>query len=64
MGSRRATGGLKIAFLRDAVGRITRITDPLGKHYTYGYNGQGELATVTLPSVATPQEYTYDPGIC
>lgn len=34
----------------------------VGKQYLYGYNAQGELETVTYPSVATPAQYTYDPG--
>jgi YD repeat-containing protein len=56
-----SAGNLKIAFTRDTQGRITKITDPLGKEYLYGYNALGELATVTYPSVATAAQYTYDP---
>ncbi|QOY86399.1 DUF6531 domain-containing protein [Paludibaculum fermentans] len=33
-----SAGNLKVAFVRDAQGRITKITDPLGKQYLYGYN--------------------------
>ncbi len=29
--------GLSVPFVRDAQGRITKITDPLGKEYMYTY---------------------------
>ena len=52
---------LSVPFVRDAQGRITRITDPLGNQYEYGYDASGNLASVTYPGVATPAQYTYDP---
>ncbi|MBL8175746.1 MAG: RHS repeat protein [Bryobacterales bacterium] len=33
------SGNLSVPFERDSFGRITRITDPLGKQYQYGYGG-------------------------
>ncbi|MGJ5817560.1 RHS repeat-associated core domain-containing protein [Paludibaculum fermentans] len=57
-----SAGNLKVAFVRDAQGRITKITDPLGKQYLYGYNTTGELTSVTYPSLTAPSGYTYDPG--
>ncbi|QOY86405.1 RHS repeat-associated core domain-containing protein [Paludibaculum fermentans] len=57
-----SAGNLKVALVRDLQGRITKITDPLGKQYLYGYNTTGELTSVTYPSLATPSGYTYDPG--
>ncbi|MGH9719475.1 MAG: hypothetical protein ACRD8O_04635, partial [Bryobacteraceae bacterium] len=59
-------GNLNVPFLRDALGRITKITDPLGKEYNYTYNASGELATFTQPTVpgmtAVPVTYTYSTG--
>ncbi len=52
--------GLNVPFVRDAQGRITKITDPLGKDYLYTYNAAGELASVTYPGIATPAQYGYD----
>src|SRR5579883_2518764 len=56
-----ASNGLTVPFVRDAQGRITQITDPLGNQYTYAYDANGNLASVTYPGVATPAQYTYDP---
>src|SRR5437879_11566963 len=52
--------GLSVPFVRDGQGRITKITDPVGKEYNYGYNGSGELSSVTYPSIVTPAQYAYD----
>jgi|CXWL01.1.fsa_nt_gi RHS repeat-associated protein len=41
------SSGKGVAFLRDAQGRITQITDPNGNKYFYSYDGQGNLATYT-----------------
>ena len=38
---------LGIAFVRDAEGRITRITDPSGKSLVYAYDANGDLQSVT-----------------
>ncbi len=48
--------GLNVPFVRDASNRITQITDPQGNIYSYGYDANGNLATVTYP--ATPQAAT------
>lgn len=53
-------GNLSVPFVRDGQGRITRITDPNGHAYTYGYDAAGNLATVTWPGATTPISYTYD----
>ncbi|MFN8488977.1 MAG: RHS repeat-associated core domain-containing protein [Caldilineaceae bacterium] len=41
------SSGKGITFTRDALNRITRITDPLGKTINYSYNATGDLASVT-----------------
>ena len=40
-----STSGLSVPFVRDAAGRITSITDPLGKIYRYAYDANGDLVT-------------------
>jgi RHS repeat-associated protein len=55
-----SAGGRSVAFVRDGQGRISQITDPAGKSYTYVYSATGDLANVTLPGVATPIKYSYD----
>ena len=55
-----SAGGLNVPFTRDSQGRITQITDPEGKVYTYNYDAAGNLATVALPGNTTPITYTYD----
>ena len=55
-----SSNGLSVPFVRDSLGRITQITDTLGNNYLYGYDGNGNLATVTYPGIATPAQYTYD----
>src|SRR5262249_10316154 len=52
-------GGVVVPFARDQQGRITQITDPNGNSYVYGYDPAGNLATVQLPSIATPVTYSY-----
>jgi len=39
------SSGKSIAFTRDAQGRITRITDPLGASMTYTYDANGDLVS-------------------
>jgi len=51
--------GLSVPFTRDSSGRITQITDPQGNNYLYTYDANGNLATVTYPSVPQPSTYTY-----
>ena len=52
--------GLSVPFVRDGYKRITQITDPQGNIYQYGYDDNGNLATVTYPNTTTPSTYTYD----
>jgi RHS repeat-associated protein len=59
--------GLAVPFERDSKGRITKITDPHGNQYLYGYldpdgNDDGNLQTVTYPNTAQPSTYMYVPG--
>ena len=56
----RSSNGLSVPFVRDALGRITQITDPLGKQYQYTYDAAGNLAGVKYPEVYTAASYTYD----
>ncbi len=53
--------GLNIPFVRDTQGRITQITDAAGNIYRYAYDANGNLSTVTFPSIAQPTTYGYDP---
>jgi YD repeat-containing protein len=53
-------GGRSVSFGRDGQGRITTVTDPASKSYTYVYSATGDLGSVTLPGVATPIRYGYD----
>jgi RHS repeat-associated protein len=55
-----STTGLNVPFVRDASNRITQITDPQGNVYLYGYDANGNLATVTYPNTTQPSTYTYD----
>jgi RHS repeat-associated protein len=54
--------GLNVPFVRDASGRISKITDPKGNNYLYSYDSFGNLASVTYPGVSQPSTYTYDPN--
>jgi YD repeat-containing protein len=47
-------------FVRDSQHRITQITDPQGNLYVYGYDENGNLASVTYPNTSQPSTYTYD----
>ena len=55
-----STTGLNVPFVRDSQGRITQITDPQGNVYLYGYDENGNLATVTYPNTPQPSTYTYN----
>jgi RHS repeat-associated protein len=66
-----STTGLSVPFVRDSSNRITQITDPQGNIYQYGYDANGNLATVTYPATAqsttcpntsapNTSTYTYD----
>ena len=57
-----STTGLNVPFVRDSQNRITQITDPQGNIYSYGYDSNGNLATVTYPSTPQPSSNTYDPN--
>ena len=66
--------GLNVPFVRDSQNRITQITDPQGNIYSYGYDGNGNLATVTYPATSqsnatcggstapNTSQYTYAPN--
>lgn len=41
------SSGTGVAFTRDGLGRITRITDPAGNFMTYGYDAAGDLTSYT-----------------
>lgn len=55
-------GGVTVPFVRDTQGRITQISDLSSppNNYVYQYDPSGNLASVTLPGIATPEQYTYD----
>jgi RHS repeat-associated protein len=53
------SAGPSVLFTRDAQGRITTITDPLGHTLTYTYDTAGDLVAVTDPEGHTTR-YTYD----
>ena len=68
-----STTGLNVPFVRDSSNRITQITDPQGNIYSYSYDGNGNLVSVTYPpttqSTLCPNTtqpntstYTYDPN--
>ena len=50
-----STTGLNVPFVRDAQNRITQITDPAGNVYSYGYDANGNLASVTYPPTSGSQ---------
>lgn len=52
--------GLSVPFTRDAVGRITQITDPQGNVYSYSYDVYGNLSSVTYPNTPQSSTYSYD----
>ncbi len=47
-----STSGLSVPFVRDSGNRITQITDTAGNIYQYGYDANGNLASVTYPSTS------------
>ncbi len=51
-----SAGDVNVPFERDAQGRITQITYPVGKNYVYDYDAAGDLETVTFPSVTLPDD--------
>ncbi|MEA2561003.1 MAG: mucin9 [Acidobacteriota bacterium] len=55
-------GGITVPFVRDAQGRITRITDPAGNPYEYTYDTNGDLTALQPPSISTPVQYEYAAG--
>ena len=55
-----SAAGAAVTFTRDSAGRITAVTDPTGNVYSYTYDPQGNLASVSFPGVTTPATYTYD----
>jgi RHS repeat-associated protein len=57
-----SAGNLVVPFVRDSQGRVTEITDPTGKVYSYTYDAAGDLTSVKLPGIETPLQYEYAPG--
>ncbi|MEW8150669.1 MAG: polymorphic toxin-type HINT domain-containing protein [Candidatus Thiodiazotropha endolucinida] len=51
--------GKQVTFTRDAQGRISAITDPMGHGFEYTYNTNGDLVRFTDPTTAATQ-YTYN----
>src|SRR5262249_33508493 len=41
------SSGKGVSFVRDALNRITKVTDPKGQFIVYTYNGTGDLVQVT-----------------
>ncbi len=41
-------------------GKVSRITDPAGKHYTYAYSSAGYLSSVTYPDSLGVRGYLYE----
>ncbi len=52
------SAGKSVAFVRDAQGRITQITDPDGRTQTYAYDVSGDLVSHT--TAAGTSTYAYD----
>lgn len=53
------SSGTGVAFTRDGLGRITRITDPAGNAMTYTYDAAGDLASFA-DRESNVSTYTYD----
>ena len=47
--------------MRDSQNRIIQITDPNNNVYSYGYDTNGQLISVTYPNTPQPSTYTYTP---
>jgi RHS repeat-associated protein len=54
------SSGRSIAFERDALGRIERITDPRGNEIRYGYDARGDLIS-HLDRAGRETTFAYDP---
>jgi RHS repeat-associated protein len=55
-----SAGDIHVDFARDSEGRITQITGPDNKVYKYKYDSNGDLESVTLPSVTLPDNTKQD----
>jgi RHS repeat-associated protein/uncharacterized repeat protein (TIGR01451 family) len=53
------SSGRSIAFTRDALNRITRVTDPDGNSLTYTYDARGDLVRMA-DQVSNASRYAYD----
>jgi len=53
------SSGKSISFARDALGRITRITDPMGQIMTYTYDAAGDLQAFT-DRATNKTSFSYD----
>ena len=47
------SAGRSVTYLRDGLGRITRITDPNGNQHHYTYDANGDLSSHTRRRRAT-----------
>jgi RHS repeat-associated protein len=54
-----STSGKGVTFERDGLGRITRITDPMGFARTYAYDAHGDLVEF-VDTVGNRTTFTYD----
>ena len=55
------SAGKSVLFERDQLGRITKLTDPIGNEQTYAYNGNGDLMSHTDAETNTTRFfYNYD----
>ena len=48
-----------VPFVRDSSNRITQITDPQGNIYQYGYDANGNLASVTYPNIDAQAQHLH-----
>ena len=54
------SSGKSISFIRDAQGRLTRITDPMGNTLNYTYDANGDLVNF-MDRVGNTTTFEYDP---
>ncbi|MEI8180322.1 toxin TcdB middle/N-terminal domain-containing protein [Aestuariivirga sp.] len=53
------TAALTTQYLRDGLGRIVRVIDPVGNQWAYGYDGLGRRTSVSDPDLGN-WSYAYD----
>lgn len=49
----RVAAAIEVNFAHDALGRLARITDPVGRDHIFSYDGVGRLTNSTAPDGAT-----------